>query len=91
MTEINVSALHFDHKLGFFGDYESKSNILKISEVKEIIQEEREKQNRLKLQAMEREKKENQKRLKIERKNELRDKELELKEEIKLGKERKQE
>ena len=63
----------------------------KISEVKEIIQEEREKQNRLKLQAMEREKKENQNRLKIERKNELRDKELELKEEIKLGKERKQE
>ena len=40
---------------------------------------------------MEREKKENQNRLKIERKNELRDKELELKEEIKLGKERKQE
>ena len=63
----------------------------KISEVKEIIQEEREKQKRLKLQAMEREKKENQNRLKIERKNELRDKELELKEEIKLGKERKQE
>ena len=63
----------------------------KISEVKEIIQEEREKQNRLKLKAMEREKKENQNRLKIERKNELRDKELELKEEIKLGKERKQE
>ena len=63
----------------------------KISEVKEIIQEEREKQNRLKLKAMEREKKDNQNRSKIERKNELRDKELELKEEIKLGKERKQE
>ncbi len=36
MTDINVSALHFDHKLGFFGDYESKSNILKISEVKDL-------------------------------------------------------
>ena len=36
MTDINVSALHFDHKLGLFGDYESKSNIIKISEVKDL-------------------------------------------------------
>ena len=63
----------------------------KISEIKEVIQEEREKQKHLKLQAMEREKKEFQNKLKIEQENELRAKEQELKEEIKLGKERKQE
>ena len=63
----------------------------KISEIKKIIQEEREKQKRLKLQAMEREKKEIQNRLKAEQENELKAKEQELKEEIKLGKERKQE
>ena len=63
----------------------------KISEIKEVIQEEREKQKHLKLQAMEREKKEFQNKLKIEQENELRAKEQELKEEIKLRKERKQE
>ena len=36
MTDINVSALHFDHKLGLFGDHENKSNPLKISEVKDL-------------------------------------------------------
>ena len=63
----------------------------KLSEIKEVIHEEREKQKRLKLQAMEREKKEIQNRIKAEQKNELKAKEQELKEEIKLGKERKQE
>jgi len=63
----------------------------KISEIKKVIQEEKEKQKRLKLQAMEREKKEIQNRLKTEQENGLRAKEQELKEEIKLGKERKQE
>jgi hypothetical protein len=63
----------------------------KILEIKEVIQEEREKQKRLKLQAMAREKKEIQNKLKTEQENELRAKEQELKEEIKLGKERKQE
>ena len=63
----------------------------KISEIKEVIQEEREKQKRLKLLAMEKEKKEIQNKLKAEQENELRAKEQELKEEIKLGKERKQE
>jgi hypothetical protein len=63
----------------------------KISEIKKVIQEEKEKQKRLKLQAMEREKKEIQNKLKIEKDNEMRAKEQELKEEIKLGKERKQE
>ena len=63
----------------------------KISEIKEVIQEEREKQKRLKLLAMEKEKKEIQNRLKAEQENDLKAKEQELKEEIKLGKERKQE
>ena len=63
----------------------------KISEITKVIQEEQEKQKRLKLQAMEREKKEIQNKLKIEKENELRAKEQELKEEIKLGKKRKQE
>ena len=63
----------------------------KISEIKKVIQEEREKQKRLKLQAMERERKEIENKLKTEQENELRAKEQELKEEIKLGKERKQE
>ncbi len=63
----------------------------RISEIKKVIQEEREKQKRLKLQAMEREKKETQNKSKIELENELKAKEQELKEEIKLGKERKQE
>ena len=63
----------------------------KISEIKEVIQEEREKQKRLKLLAMEKEKKEIQNKLKIEQENDLKAKAQELKEEIKLGKERKQE
>ena len=63
----------------------------KISEIKKVIQEEKEKQIRLKLQSMEREKKEIQNKLKTEQENEFKAKEQELKEEIKLGKERKQE
>ena len=63
----------------------------KISEIKEVIQEEREKQKHLKLLAMEKEKKEIQNKLKTEQENDLKAKAQELKEEIKLGKERKQE
>ena len=63
----------------------------RISEIKKVIQEEREKQKRLKLQVMEKEKKETQNKSKIDLENELKAKEQELKEEIKLGKERKQE
>ena len=63
----------------------------KISEIKEVIQEEREKQKRLKLLVMEKEKKEILNKLKTEQENDLKAKEKELKEEIKLGKERKQE
>ena len=63
----------------------------KISEIKEVIQEEREKQKHLKLLAMAKEKKEMQNKLKTEQENDLKAKEQELKEEIKLEKERKQE
>ncbi len=63
----------------------------KISEIKEVIQEEREKQKHLKLLAMEKEKKEIQNKLRTEQENDLKAKAQELKEEIKLGKERKQE
>ena len=63
----------------------------KMSEIKKVIQEEREKQKRIKIQEMEREKKEIQNKLKNERDNELKVKEQELKDEIKLGKERKHE
>tara|TARA_A100001011_G_scaffold370095_1_gene426067 strand:- start:12 stop:1169 length:1158 start_codon:yes stop_codon:yes gene_type:complete len=63
----------------------------KILEIKKVIKEERVKQNRIKILAMEKEKKETLKKLETERENELRFKEQELKEEIKLKKERKQE
>ena len=63
----------------------------KMSEIKKVIQEEREKKKRIKIQEMEREKKEIQNKLKNKRDNELKVKEQELKDEIKLGKERKQE
>ena len=63
----------------------------KISEIHKVIQEEREKQKKLKLQAMQREKKEMQKRTQIEEANKIKHKEQELKDEIKLEKERKKE
>ena len=63
----------------------------KILEVKKVIQEEREKQKRLKIQKMEQEKKEIQNKLKTTYENDLRAKQQELKEEIKLERERKQE
>ena len=63
----------------------------KISEIHKVIQEEREKQKKLKLQTMQREKKEMQKRTQIEEANKIKHKEQELKDEIKLEKERKKE
>ena len=35
-----ISALHFDHQIGLFGDYEGKANLIKIKELKglKIIQ-----------------------------------------------------
>ena len=61
----------------------------KLSNIKKVIQEEKEKQKQLKIQVIEKEKKEIQKRLKSEKENELKVKEQELKEEIKLERERK--
>ena len=61
----------------------------KISNVKQVIQEEREKQKEIKIKEMEREKAEIKKKLNFEKENELRAKAQELKEEIKLERERK--
>ncbi len=61
----------------------------KVLEVKQVILEERERQKLLKINAMEKEKNEIQKRLRLEREIVLRTKVEELKDEIKLEKERK--
>ena len=60
-----------------------------IAEIKSVIQEEREKQKKLKLQTIERERKESEQKFKIEQEKEFKNKEQELKDEIKLEKERK--
>jgi len=61
----------------------------KVSDIKQVIMEEREKQKQLKIKEMEREKSELQKKLKLERDLELKTKANELKDEIRLEKERK--
>ena len=63
----------------------------KISNIKKVIQEEKEKQKQLKIQTIEKEKIENQKRIKFDKENEFKVKTQELKEEIKLERERKKE
>tara|TARA_B100001564_G_scaffold293322_1_gene257828 strand:+ start:208 stop:1395 length:1188 start_codon:yes stop_codon:yes gene_type:complete len=63
----------------------------KILEIKKVIREEKEKQNLLKIKAIEKERKELQERLKKEKENQLKSIEIELKEEIKLEKKRKKE
>ena len=63
----------------------------KISNIKNLIQEEKEKQKQRKIETMEREKAATQKRLNLEKENELKVKEQELKDEIKLERERKKE
>ena len=63
----------------------------KFSEIKKVIQEEREKQRKAKIAQIERERMQTQEKLSIEKNNELKAKEEELKIEIKLGKERKKE
>ena len=37
MSNTNVSALHFDHKTGLFGDHQDKQDLLKISEIKNLL------------------------------------------------------
>ena len=63
----------------------------KFSEIKKVIQEEREKQRKAKIAEIERERMQTQEKLSIEKTNELKAKEEELRIEIKLGKERKKE
>ena len=36
MSDANISALQFDHKIGLFGDYEGNQDLLKISEIKNL-------------------------------------------------------
>ena len=36
MSDTNISALQFDHKIGLFGDYENKQDLLKITEIKNL-------------------------------------------------------
>ncbi len=61
----------------------------RVSNIKKIIQEEREKQKKIKIQAMQREKIEAQKRFKQQEDLAIKAKALELREEEKLGRERK--
>jgi hypothetical protein len=63
----------------------------RISNIKKIIQEEKEKQNELKIQRIEKKKIEIKKKIILEKENELKAKEQELKDEIKLERERKKE
>jgi len=36
MSDTNISALQFEHKIGLFGDHENKQDLLKISEIKNL-------------------------------------------------------
>ena len=85
----SVFRFNFDLDRSLQNFFQGISN--RIVEIKKVIQEEREKQKKLKLLEMEKEKKEIQNKSKIDLENEIKAKEQELKEEIKLEKERKQE
>ena len=85
----NIFSFNFNLDQSLQSFFQSISD--KLSNIKQVIQEEKEKQKQLKIQVVEKEKKEIQKRLKLEKENELKAKEQELKEEIKLERERKKE
>ena len=84
-TKIFRFNFNIDKSLQTF--FQSISN--RISNLKKVIQEEREKQRKVKIQEMEREKLESQKRFKQQEELAIKTKALELREEEKLGRERK--
>ena len=83
----NIFKFNFNLDQSLQNFFQGISN--KISNVKQVIQEEREKQKEIKIKEMEREKAEIKKKLNFEKENELRAKAQELKEEIKFERERK--
>ena len=85
----NIFRLNFNLDQSLQKFFQGISN--KVSNIKKVIQEEREKQKQSKIQAMEREKTEIEKKFKSEKVNELKAKEQELKEEVKLERNRKKE
>ena len=85
----NIFRFNFNLDQSLQNFFQGISN--KISNIKRVIQEEKEKQKKIKIQTMEREKKEIQKKLNFEKENEFRAKAQELKEEVRLEKERKKE
>ena len=85
----NIFKFNFNLDKSLQNFFQGISN--KVSNIKKVIQEEKEKQKKIKVQAMVREKVELQKRLKLEKEIEFKAKAQELKDEIKLEKERKKE
>ena len=85
----NIFKMNFNLDQSLQNFFQGISN--KVSNIKKVIQEEREKQKQSKIQAMEREKTEIEKKFKSEKVNELKAKEQELKEEVKLERNRKKE
>jgi hypothetical protein len=85
----NILSFNFNLDQSIQNFFQGISN--KISNIKKVIQEEREKQKEIKIKVMVKEKLEIQKRLKFEKENELKVKTQELKDEIKLERERKKE
>lgn len=85
----NIFRFNFNLDQSLQNFFQGISN--KVSNIKKVIQEEKEKQNQIKVQEMEKEKINIQKRLKSEKEGEFQAKAQELKDEIKLERERKKE
>jgi len=81
----SIFSFNLDQSLQNF--FQGISN--KLSNIKQVIQEEKEKQKQLRIQVIEKEKIELHKKLKSEKENELKAKTNELKDEVKLERERK--
>jgi len=85
----NIFRFNFNLDQSLLKFFQSISN--KIYSIKQVIQEEKEKQKQLKIQTIEKEKIEFLKKLKLKEENQLKEKEQELKDEVKLERERKKE